>query len=648
MRKKIILLQGLLCISLFAVSQEPASADFDQHAVFNPLFYTSTGTVYRSASGAPGPSYWQNRADYKISVTLDTTEKTVTGSVLISYTNNSPDNLPFLWLQTDQNIYRVDSRGTATTVVTGGRWANTSYTDGYLFKSVEIIANGKSYPADYLVNDTRMQIRLANALKSGGSLQIKINYSFTVPEKGTDRMGRLLTKNGWIYEIAQWYPRMEVYDDVLGWNTLPYIGAGEFYLEYGNIDYTITAPSDLIVVGSGQLLNPQEVLTPVELARLAKARTSDKTVTIHSEADISDPGAHLKKSELTWHFRCDQTRDVAWAASRAFIWDAARINLPSGKKALAQSVYPVESAGDSAWKRSTEFVKGAIELYSKQWYEYTYPNATNVAGIVNGMEYPGIVFCGSRATKGGLWDVTNHEFGHNWFPMIVGSNERRYMWMDEGFNTFINGVDTKVFNNGEFYTKSDVEKKAGYYFGKRAEPIMTYPDVIQPFALGAVAYYKPALGLDILRKYILGDQRFDYAFKTYIREWAFKHPTPWDFFHTMDNAGGEELTWFWREWFFKDWKLDQAVKAVKYIDNDSTKGALITIQNLQQMALPVEMSIVQQNGKSDTIQLPVEIWQHGGTWTFKYNATSPIKSIVIDPEHDMPDIDPSNNIWESK
>ncbi len=636
--------------SLFSLSkgiaQAPDAAHFDQHAAFNPLFYPSNGTVYRSAAGSPGAKYWNNRADYKINATLDTAAHALSGSVTIAYTNNSPDDLPFLWLQLDQNIYRKESRGEATSPVTGGRWSNKTFTDGDVLKSVTLIQNGQSSRADYLVTDTRMQIRLSDALKAaGGSIQIKIDYSFDVPEYGTDRMGRQLTSNGWIYEIAQWYPRMEVYDDVYGWNLLPYLGAGEFYLEYGNIDYTITAPSDLVVTGSGELLNPTEVLTPTQMSRLARARTSDKTVFIRTPADVTDPASHLPRKSLTWHFHCNQTRDVAWAASRAFIWDAARINLPSGKKALAQSVYPVESAGDSAWGRSTEFVKGCIELYSKEWYEFTYPVATDVAGNVNGMEYPGIVFCGGSSKQAGLWDVANHEFGHNWFPMIVGSNERKYAWMDEGFNTFINGVDTKLFNNGEFDEKTDWQRQAKFYFNPGSEAIMTQPDVISPNNLGTAAYAKPAMALNLLRKYVLGEKRFDFAFRTYIKRWAFKHPTPWDFFRSMENASGEDLGWFWRGWILNNWKLDQSVKGVKYSNTDTADGALITLENLGEMVMPVVLAIQQQNGRTDTITLPAEVWEKGSPYTFQFASVSSIKSIVIDPSHDFPDMDPSNNTW---
>lgn len=619
---------------------------YDQHKVFTPLFYTNNGNEYRSASGEPGPKYWQNRADYKINTTLDTAAHKISGSLVITYTNNSPSNLLFLWLQLDQNIYKQDSRGEATADIKGGRFTNKTFTQGDEIKSVEIISNGKSEKADYIINDARMQIRLKDALKTGGAkIQLKINYAFSVPEYGTDRTGRTKTKNGWIYEIAQWFPRFCVFDDVLGWNTIPYLGSSEFYLEYGDIDYSITAPADLLVVGSGELQNPAEVYTAGTIAKLNQAKKSDSTIVIKDSADIKNSSWHPSKNNLTWHFICKNTRDVAWAASKAFIWDASRINLPSGKKALAQSVYPVESFGKDAWSRSTEYVKNCIELYSQEWFEFTYPVATNVAGNVSGMEYPGIVFCGLGAKKGGLWGVTNHEFGHNWFPMIVGSNERKFAWMDEGFNTFINDVDTKVFNKGEYFAKQDAHQLAKYIFNPTSEAILNTPDVLSNMSLGIAAYLKPGLGLTILRNDILGTDRFDYAFRTYIKRWAFKHPTPDDFFRTMENAGGEDLNWFWHGWFLNNWKLDQSVKDVKYTNSDVTKGALITIENLEEMALPVIINIKQENGKSDTIKLPAEIWQRGSSWTFHFNSTSKITSVIIDPEHVFPDVNPANNTW---
>ncbi|MGD8428225.1 MAG: M1 family metallopeptidase, partial [Balneolaceae bacterium] len=603
---------------------------------------------FHSATGMPGPQYWQNRADYEISATLDTTRKRLSGNVTIIYKNNSPYNLNFVWLQLDQNTFREDSRGTAVSPVTGGRNTVDSYTKGYDIQSVSVQIGRKERKADYLVSDTRMQIRLPEALKADGKeMKISINYSFSIPEYGIDRMGRIKTKNGWIYTLAQWYPRMEVFDEVEGWNTLPYQGAGEFYLEYGSFDYRITVPSDMLIVGSGELQNPKDVLTRHEREQLDKARASDKTIMIRTQEDVENSAPRSDKDMLTWHFKVKQARDISWAASKAFIWDAARINLPSGKKALAQSVYPVESAGDNAWGRSTEYVKGAIELYSRQWYEYTYPVATNVAGNEQGIEYPGIVFCHYKSKGGELWHVTNHEFGHNWFPMIVGTNERKYAWMDEGFNTFINDVDTKEFNDGEFYHKQNPQQMARFVFNSNSEAVFNIPDVIQPQNIGLEAYVKPGMALHMLRNVVLGKKRFDYAFRTYIDRWAFKHPTPWDFFNTINDAAGEDLGWFWKEWFIHDWELDQAVKGVRYIKGDPKNGAYITILNKKKMAMPVSISVKEENGHTGIKRLPVEIWQRGPEWTFKYPSTSKIEVVQLDPNQELPDINSDNNRWKN-
>lgn len=637
----------LSAIGLAATAQTPSR--YDQHQAFAPGFYPAFGDEVRAADGTPGPRYWQNKADYKIDAVLDDEKQTVTGSVVITYTNNSPQQLTFLWLQMDQNIYNQKSRGVAATAMSGGRWANRNAFDGgYTVESVSLVQDGKTIPANYTVTDTRMQIRLPKELKAkGGNVQFRINYSFAIPEYGTDRMGRLNTKNGWVYEVAQWYPRLCVYDNVNGWNTLPYLGQGEFYLEYGDVTYNITAPANHIVVGSGELLNPKEVLTAEQLKRWNAATTSDKTVMLRSASEVTEASSSPSGKNLTWKFKCNNTRDVAWASSKAFIWDAARINLPGGKKSLAMSAYPVESDGQNAWGRSTEYVKGSIEFYSEYLYPYSYPMAVNVAGIVGGMEYPGIVFCGYRATKGGLWGVTSHEFGHNWFPMIVGSDERRFPWMDEGFNTFINGLAENKFNNGEYAGNRapNMEMMSRAFWNDNAEGIYNVPDVTQQGNLGVVAYYKPAVGLKLLRENVLGEARFDSALKYYTHQWAFKHPTPYDFFHCIENAAGESLDWFWRGWFLNNWKIDQAVQDVTYVQNDSTKGSIITIANLEQLPMPVVVEIKEANGKTGRVQLPVEIWQHGGTWKFQYNSTDKVQQVTLDPDKKVPDVNLKNNTW---
>lgn len=646
----------VFCLAIFTYGSAFAQqkSRYNRHKVFDPNFLNQPGTVYRSGSGAPGPDYWQNQANYKIAVKLDTTAKTISGTDDIFYTNNSPNNLHFIWLQLDQNAFKKNSWSAAVTPIGGNRFGRGGIKNGgYNLSSVKIRMHGHTYKANYIISDTRMQIRLPRALKAkGGKMDIYIDYSFKIPRYGLDRMGMTPTKNGIIYQIAQWYPRMCVYNDIRGWDTLPYLGQGEFYLEYGNFDYKITVPWNMLVMGTGRLQNPKEVLTKEERKRLEKARHSEKTVYIVNPKEVNKKDMRpVHHGYLTWHFKLHKARDITWAASKAFVWDAARINLPKGKTALAESAYPVEVDGQNAWGKSTQYVKSTIQTDSKMWFGYTYPVAIDVAGSVHGMEYPGIVFCGWKYKGKELFTTVTHEFGHNWFPMVVGSNERRYAWMDEGFNTFIDIYSTRAYKNdkfGDYDGISDQPSALGPYLSeiKNADPIMTRPDVIDPNYLGIAAYVKPAMGLWMLRHDILGPKRFDYAFRTYIRRWAFKHPTPKDFFRTMNNVAGADLNWFWKEWFYKNWNLDQAVTDVHYVDQEPSKGAYITIKNLDRMVMPVTLAIYQSNGKKAIKKLPVQIWQRGGKWTFKYNSTSKLDSVIVDPNYNMPDVNRSNNIWK--
>ncbi|HKK44060.1 MAG TPA: M1 family metallopeptidase [Balneolaceae bacterium] len=637
---------------LFFIGVSPMLAQqtqsYDSHKTFDPTFLNDPGTAYRSGDGTPGPKYWQNSPDYTIHVKLNEEDTTISGTTDISYTNNSPDALHYLWLQLDQNLFNPQSRGNKTTPVGGDRFGIRGFNGGENIQSVSVTMNGKTYKPEYRISDTRMQVRLQNPVKSqGGKVNVSITYNFKIPQYGSDRMGRLKTKNGWVYELAQWYPRMEVYDDIRGWMTLPYLGLGEFYEDYGNYDYYVTVPWDMIVGGSGVLQNPKDVLTKEEINRLNKAHNSDKTVSIIKKDEVGDKDMRpVDHGTLTWHFKMKNSRDVSWAASRAFIWDGARVNLPSGRKAIAMSMYPEESAGQKAWGRSTEYLKRSIEIYSKNFYEFPWNSATNIAGVAGGMEYPGIVFCSWKAKAGGLWGVTTHEIGHNWFPMTVGTNERRYMWMDEGFNTYINGRATKLFNDGEYtYRGGNNAYRIARSMKNNDEPLMTRPDAIGLNHYG-LYYRKTALGLNILRNQVVGKDRFDYAFNQYISEWAFKHPRPKDFFRLMNNATGENLNWFWKEWFYKAWKLDQSVEDVHYVNQDPAEGSYITIKNNDRMVMPVTVKVWESNGDSGTKDLPVEIWQRGGTWTFKYDSSSKIDSVKIDPEKQLPDINPSNNTWK--
>ena len=629
---------------------------YNPHDFFLQGFNPPAGNSYRSANGSPGPQYWQNSASYVIHATLSEKDTSITGDVQILYTNNSPDKLDYLWLQLDQNLFNAASRGTAATPVSGDLIGVLGVDrGGYHITDVNVTYGGKTYKVPPVISDTRMQVRLnSSLLPKGDKVTIKINYSFAIPAYGADRMGRVYTKNGIVYTIAQWYPRIGVYDDVEGWNTLPYMGLGEFYCEYGNFDYYITAPAGMIVYGSGDLQNAAQVLTSTEIQRLAKAANSNKTVTIVGANEVGKPSMRPATSgNLTWHFTMKNTRDVAWAASTSLVWDAAKVNLPSGRKAIAMSAYPVESMGDTAWSRATEYLKQSMEIYSKNFFEFPWNAAVNIGCNITGMEYPGMIFNDYLEKKAALWFVIAHEIGHNWYPMVVGSNERKYMWQDEGFNSYINYFANDIFNNGEYaHDPALFNKKHFAYLDQTILPNLKDPMMTVSEAMNYGQHYqyysKTAVGLKLLRYVVVGKERFDYAFRKYTETWAYKHPTPYDFFHAINSAAGEDLNWFWKEWFFTTWTFDQAVTDVQYVDTDATKGALITIVNKGRMILPAIVQVTESNGKTGTINLPVEIWQRGGTWTFRYAATTKINKIVLDPMHVLPDIDRRNNEWIAK
>ena len=648
MNVKRLLAAGLLITGIGSLQAQTDSSKYDPHALFSPLFYTQTGNEYRAATGEPGPAYWQNKVDYQITASLDDASKQVTATVVITYKNNSPIQLPFLWLQLDQNLFNSASRGQAKMPATGrSRYGDASnpFDGGYKIKSVKLVEGSKETEGMYIITDTRMQLRLAkNLAAKGGSLKFKIEYTYTVPDYGADRTGILSTKNGNIFAIAQWYPRLCVFDDVRGWNTDPYLGASEFYCEYGDFDVSITAPATMIVAGSGELQNPQDVLTAAQLQRYNKAKQSDATVMIRDSSEVTDPASRPSKPTLTWKFKIQNSRDFAWAASKAFIWDAAKMNLPDNKTGLAMSVYPVESAGPRGWGRSTEYTKTSIENYSKRWFPYPWYSAVNVAANIGGMEYPGIVFCGYNSKGGSLWGVTDHEFGHTWFPMIVGSNERRYGWMDEGFNTFINDISAGDFNKGEYDSPKRSAHKSGL-FRKDMESVMNTPDAMMERNIGSLLYSKPGFALGLLRDVVLGEDRFDYAFRKYIRDWSFKHPTPWDFFKSIENGSGEDLAWFWKSVFIETYILDQAVTKVEYVKNSPANGALITIANLEKMAMPVTVEYTTASNVVARKLLPVEIWQSTGVWKFAVPTKEEIIKVVIDPDKVLPDMKPENNTW---
>ena len=515
------------------------------------------------------------------------------------------------------------------------------------------VLHGKAWvKIPFVVSDTRMNLRLDQPLKGSGSkLTFRIAYHYAIPGVWGGRNSWLDTPNGTIFDIAQWFPRMAVYDDLRGWDTLPYLGS-EFYCEYGDVDYAVTVPADMIVAGGGVLTNATEVLTPLQRARLAKAAGSDTTVMIRTPDEVTrDSARPAAKAEKTWRYHFANTRDVAFSASRAFVWDAARMDLPGGRTALAESVYPTESAGNAGWGRSTEYLKDSVERFSRHWFTYPYPTAWSIAGGSTGMEYPGMAFDGIPDKGKELFWITAHEIGHTWYPMVVGSNERRDAWMDEGFNTFIDTFESDEFKSGVFGPKRDSEYAPGggnpadeilpLLADRDAPPIMSYPDVMGEKYRHSVSYFKTALGLRLLRDVVLGPDRFDPAFRKYTADWAFKHPSPSDFFREMSSESGEDLSWFWRGWFFNNWQLDLAVTNIVYTDGDPAKGASITLESRDKLVMPAVLEVKYADGHATRIKLPVETWMR-----IKPVITAPagrISSVMLDPDHLLPDRDRSNN-----
>jgi hypothetical protein len=615
----------------------PAAAD---SSPFRPLALPAP-TEQRTAAGRPGPRYWQQRADYRITATLDTARRELRGRETIHYVNNSPHTLPYLWLYLEQNICQASSI-TGTLNQPPLTFADIVFdfscggavTEGVVLESATIAGA----PMKTSVYGTTMRVDLARPLASGASVDLEFAWHFTVPDQGVGRMGR----DGALYEIAQWYPRMAVYDDVKGWNTEPYIGAGEFYLEYGNYDVAITVPAGYVVAATGELQNPEQVLTAVQRARLARARRSDSAVAVvtRDEAVASAVGHPGTGRPISWRFTATNVRDVAFAAAPNWIWEASNYD-----GILIQTLYR-PSADKWANGEAHRMARGAIQHFSEQWYRYPYPHATTVEGPVGGMEYPMLTFVPNGSSRETThWELA-HEFGHEWFPMIVGSNERLYPWMDEGFNTFIDLRNAALYFAGTRYgdtIEANPLHLAATHTRPGEQPLIANPTEVHD--LMWTGYQKPALMLSLLRNEVLGPTRFDAAFRDYIRTWAFKHPTPPDFFRLMRDASGMELDWFWRDWVYTTARLDQAVEPVV---TDTTGRASVYVVNRGTMVMPAELRATYDDGTADTVRLPVEMWNLGPRFAYRLPSRKRVRRVEVDPRHVLPDQDRTNNVWERR
>ncbi|NDD74481.1 MAG: M1 family peptidase [Gammaproteobacteria bacterium] len=554
----------------------------------------------RSASGAPGPQYWQQRADYRIKVSLDEQRRRISGSETITYINRSPDTLQYIWLQLDQNIFKNDSiaRRSETASTSGTRRDVVGGGDSLTFNAVrrhqafedtefgyqigKVVANGREL--HYVINDTMMRIDLPQALRPGQSIEFSLDFAFNiVDEAGVGaRSGyeRFEKSDTYQFFMAQWFPRLAAYTDYTGWQHKQFLGRGEFTLEFGNYEVEIDVPADHVVASTGVLQNPEQVLTATQRARLKEAATAKKPVFIVTPAEALANEKQASKNRRTWRFKAENVRDFAWASSRKYIWDAMGYQQKDAGRpfVLAQSFYPNEA--EPIWSHwSTYAVVHTLESYSRLSFPYPYPNAISVnAWERGGMEYPMISFNGyrptpdeksgkitySRNTKYGLIGVIIHEVGHNYFPMIVNSDERQWTWMDEGLNTFLEYVAEVEWDSKypAFGDKTNIADAITDYMRSADQvPIMTNSDTIVQF--GPNAYNKPTAALAVLREAVMGRELFDHAFREYSNRWKFKRPTPADFFRTMEDASGVDLDWFWRGWFYGTDHVDVSVDSIR-------------------------------------------------------------------------------------
>lgn len=556
---------------------------FNQEDKFAQLYDEfATPNVYRNAAGAPGQAYYQQQADYTIQVKLDDAKQEIHGEETVTYTNNSPDLLAYLWLQLDQNSRMPNSDRNLTETGDISSISSPWAIQGYL-KSLEFDGGFKDItvtdvagnPLNFTIVGTMMRIDLVKPLVKGSSFAFKVKWWYKINNRmeigGRSGYEYFKNEDNYLYTIAQFFPRMCVYNDVEGWQNKQFLGSGEFTLPFGNYDVKITVPDDHIVAATGELQNGTTVLSKEQQERLKKAQNSDEPVLIVTQTEAEENEKSKSSGTKTWHFKATNVRDFAFASSRKFMWDAQVVK-QSTKNVLAMSFYPKE--GNPLWEKySTRVVAQTLKSYSKFTFDYPYPVAISVHAASIGMEYPMICFNGGRPnedgtyserTKYGMMSVIIHEVGHNYFPMIVNSDERQWTWMDEGLNTFLQYLAEQEWQRDYPSRRGPAHLIVDYMNGTNTHqvPIMTNSEQIVQF--GNNAYGKPATALNILRETILGRELFDFAFKTYANRWMFKHPTPEDFFRTMEDASGVDLDWFWRGWFYTTDYVDISINSMKW------------------------------------------------------------------------------------
>jgi peptidase M1-like protein len=596
----------------------------------------------RLRSGAPGPRYWQQWADYRLEAELNPISKRLTGKSAIRYHNRSPDTLRTVYVQLLHNIFAPGSRHN-----TDIPWAVEGYELSKVAAQGAALLAGAGEGAGYEVDGTVMQIRLPKPLVPGGSADLEFAYRIRIPPDGAPRGGQ----DGEVYYVSYWYPQMAVYDDVNGWQTDQYYGNAEFYMGYGNYDVALTVPAGWLVASTGTLTNAAEVLSSQTRARVDSAMSAKEVVHVVTEADRGAGKATAAGADgkLTWRFRAKNVRDVAWGASANYLWDATNAAVGDADGNGSADTTRVDTfwrpeMRTSHWDQAARYGRHSVEFLSKYLWPYPYPHMTAVDGPTScgGMEYPMMTCIGGQWDTLNMYEVVVHEIAHMWFPMQVGSDEKRFAWMDEGFAQFSQSQAMPDFFKGYDDEAENREPYLNLAIAGGEVELMHHGDRYPNYtAYGTAAYYKTASVLVALRG-ILGKETFEKALKEYGRRWEYKHPTPYDFFNTVDDVSGRDLSWFWRTWFFETWKLDQAIDTVVAV-GDSLE---VVVANRGRAPMPVHLVVTRSQGEPQTVEIPVSVWFTGVKRTIVRIPVEPaIKTIEIDPKRQFPDIDRGNGIW---
>jgi hypothetical protein len=632
---------------------------------FEPLgTILPTPNEYRTASGAPGSKYWQQRADYHIKCKLDEQDQRISGDETITYYNNSPDVLTYLWFQLEENIYTTDRNANyqynnavpeKLSPADLKKWEDEGKKNEYGV-NITSLTDGSGAKLNYTINRTMMRVDLPVALKSGQQYILKISWNYKLTNRmvqyGRGGYEKFPDGNN-LYTVTHWYPRLCLYSDYAGWHNQQYANK-EFALTFGNFKVEITLPVGQIVGATGECRNYKDVLSPDQYTRLQKAKISNAPLDIVTLDEAQKNGRTVSSANQTWIFEAENVRDFAWTACKRFIWDGMNTTI-SGKNIFCMSYYPKESY-PVYHEYSTKLVAHTLKFYSNQMFPYPYPVAQSVEAS-NGIEFPMICFNYGRVEKDGSFSddlkrevaqVVIHEVGHNWFPMIINTDERQYAWMDEGFDTFFEFLATKAWDSLMNWPRGAARGvgPALKQTKEFREPIMIYPD--NSLAYSFTSYFKPSVALNVLRDAVMGHEKFDAAFKTYASRWAFKHPTPADFFRTMEDASAEDLDWFWRGWFYGIELCDISLDTVKLFTAGPNKYFYqVEMSNKGGLVSPIIIQFNFADGTSDIERIPAQAWRHNESrHTKSYMKTKKVSSIVIDPHHETADTDESNNTFK--